>query len=237
MSKTVTDPKIIVALDYPDAAPALYLTTLLRPELCRLKVGKELFTAAGPQLVEQLMQRGFEVFLDLKFHDIPNTVAQACKVAAALGVWMVNVHALGGRHMMEAAQEALANVRMPPKLIAVTVLTSMGQDDLADLGIADTPAQLVLRLAQLARNSGLDGVVCSAQEAGLLRRECGEEFCLVTPGIRPAQSGMDDQVRVMTPQAALESGASYLVIGRPITRAEDPLQALQEISRQIGDVA
>jgi orotidine-5'-phosphate decarboxylase len=237
MSKPVTDPKIIVALDYPQATPALELAARLQPQLCRLKVGKELFTAAGPQLVGQLMQRGFEVFLDLKFHDIPNTVAQACKAAAALGVWMVNVHALGGRRMMEAAQEALANVDRPPKLIAVTVLTSMGQDDLAELGIGDPPAQLVLRLAQLARNSGLDGVVCSAQEAALLRRECGEAFCLVTPGIRPAQSGMDDQMRVMTPQAALENGASYLVVGRPVTRAEDPLRALQEISRQIGDVA
>jgi len=184
-----------------------------------------------------LMQRGFEVFLDLKFHDIPNTVAQACKSAAALGVWMVNVHALGGRRMMEAAQEALANTAQPPKLIAVTVLTSMGQDDLAELGISDAPAQLVLRLAQLARNSGLDGVVCSAQEAALLRRECGEAFCLVTPGIRPPLAGMDDQTRVATPRAALENGSNYLVIGRPITRAASPLLALQEISQQIGDVA
>lgn len=231
------DPKIIVAMDYADAESALQVSGRLSPALCRLKVGKELFVAAGPQLVEQLMHNGFEVFLDLKFHDIPNTVAQACKSAAALGVWMVNVHALGGRRMLEAAQEALANVSKPPKLIAVTVLTSMGQEDLLELGINGSPAQLVLRLAQLARNSGLDGVVCSAQEAALLRRECGEEFCLVTPGIRPAQSGMDDQMRVMTPQAALKNGSSYLVIGRPVTRAVDPLQALQEISQQIGDVA
>ena len=231
------DPKIIVAMDYADAKSALELAAQLQPALCRLKVGKELFTASGPQLVEQLMQRGFEVFLDLKFHDIPNTVAQACKSAAALGVWMVNVHALGGRRMMEAAQEALANTAQPPKLIAVTVLTSMGQDDLAELGISDAPAQLVLRLAQLARNSGLDGVVCSAQEAALLRRECGEAFCLVTPGIRPPLAGMDDQTRVATPRAALENGSNYLVIGRPITRAASPLLALQEISQQIGDVA
>jgi orotidine-5'-phosphate decarboxylase len=230
------DPKIIVAMDYADAKTALQASVQLSPALCRLKVGKELFTAAGPQLVEQLMRGGFEVFLDLKFHDIPNTVAQACKAAAALGVWMINVHALGGRRMMEAAQESLSGLAHPPRLIAVTVLTSMGQDDLAELGIGDSPAQLVLRLAQLARNSGLDGVVCSAQEAALLRRECGEEFCLVTPGIRPAQSVMDDQMRVMTPQAALENGASYLVVGRPITRAADPLQALQDISQQIGDV-
>jgi orotidine-5'-phosphate decarboxylase len=231
------DPKIIVALDYAEAKPALELAGRLRPELCRLKVGKELFTAEGPQLVEALMQQGFEVFLDLKFHDIPNTTAQACKAAAALGVWMVNVHALGGRRMLEAAQEAVASAARPPKLIAVTVLTSMGQEDLAELGIASTPAQLVLHLARLARDSGLDGVVCSAQEAALLRRECGQEFCLVTPGIRPAEAGVDDQMRVMTPRAALENGSSYLVIGRPSTRAADPLLALQEISQQIGGVA
>ncbi len=232
-----SDPKIIVAMDYAEARPALELATQLRPELCRLKVGKELFTTAGPQLVEQLMQRGFEVFLDLKFHDIPNTTAQACKAAAALGVWMVNVHALGGRRMMEAAQEAMASVSKPPKLIAVTVLTSMGQEDLTELGIAATPAEMVLRLATLARASGMNGVVCSAQEAPLLRAQCGNEFCLVTPGIRPAQAGLDDQMRVMTPREALDNGSSYLVIGRPITRAIDPLQALQEISQQTGDAA
>jgi orotidine-5'-phosphate decarboxylase len=231
------DPKIIVAMDYAEARPALELAAQLQPELCRLKVGKELFTAAGPQLVEQLMQRGFEVFLDLKFHDIPNTTAQACKAAAALGVWMVNVHALGGRRMMEAAQEAMASVNKPPKLIAVTVLTSMGQEDLTELGIAATPAEMVLRLATLAHASGMNGVVCSAQEAPLLRAQCGNEFCLVTPGIRPAQAGLDDQMRVMTPREALNNGSSYLVIGRPITRAADPLQALQEISQQTGDAA
>ena len=233
----MTDPKIIVALDYPEAVPALDLAARLEPTLCRLKVGKELFTAAGPHLVEQFMQRGFEVFLDLKFHDIPNTVAQACKAASALGVWMVNVHALGGRKMMEAAREAVAQADKSPKLIAVTVLTSMAQEDLAELGIAATPAELVLRLAALARDSGLDGVVCSAQEAALLRRACGSEFCLVTPGIRPADAAADDQSRIMTPRAALEAGSSYLVIGRPITRAADPLRALQEISKQIGGVA
>ena len=231
------DPRIIVALDYPEAAPALDLVARLEPALCRLKVGKELFTAAGPQLVEQLVQRGFEVFLDLKFHDIPNTVAQACKAASALGVWMVNVHALGGRRMMEAAREAVAQAAKPPKLIAVTVLTSMAQEDLAELGIAATPAELVLRLATLARDSGLDGAVCSAQEAALLRRACGSEFCLVTPGIRPADATADDQSRIMTPRAALKAGSSYLVIGRPITRAADPLRALQEISQQIGGMA
>ncbi|MDD5181132.1 MAG: orotidine-5'-phosphate decarboxylase [Gallionellaceae bacterium] len=233
----MSDPKIIVALDYPNAQPALDLVARLEPSLCRLKVGKELFTAAGPQLVEQFMQRGFEIFLDLKFHDIPNTAAQACKAAAALGVWMVNVHALGGRKMMEAASEAVAQAARPPKLIAVTVLTSMAQEDLYELGIAGTPADMVLRLATLARDSGLDGVVCSAQEAALLRQHCGSAFCLVTPGIRPADAAADDQSRIMTPRAALESGASYLVIGRPITQAADPLQALQGIAGQIGEQA
>ncbi|MBI3903034.1 MAG: orotidine-5'-phosphate decarboxylase [Nitrosomonadales bacterium] len=231
------DPRIIVALDCPSAVPALELAARLEPALCHLKVGKELFTAEGPQLIEQFMQRGFEIFLDLKFHDIPNTTAQACKAAATLGVWMVNVHALGGRKMMEAASAAVAQAAHPPKLIAVTVLTSMAQEDLSELGLAATPAEMVLRLAQLARDSGLDGVVCSAQEAPLLRQHCGKEFCLVTPGIRPADAAADDQSRIMTPRAALENGASYLVIGRPITRAADPLQALQQISQQIGGMA
>jgi orotidine-5'-phosphate decarboxylase len=234
---TDTPPRIIVALDYPQAAPALDLVARLEPSLCRLKVGKELFTAAGPQLLEQLMRRGFEVFLDLKFHDIPNTTAQACKVAAAMGVWMVNVHAMGGRKMMEAAREAVAQAAHPPKLIAVTVLTSMAQEDLAELGILATPAEMVLRLAKLAQDSGLDGVVCSAEEASLLRRACGSAFCLVTPGIRPADAEANDQSRIMTPQRALESGASYLVIGRPITRAADPLRALQKILQDIGGMA
>ncbi|MBI3221790.1 MAG: orotidine-5'-phosphate decarboxylase, partial [Nitrosomonadales bacterium] len=200
------DPKIIVALDYPSAEPVLALADRLQPSLCRLKVGKELFTATGPALIEQLQKRGFDIFLDLKFHDIPNTTAQACKAAASLGVWMVNVHALGGRKMLEAAREAVAACNHRPKLIAVTMLTSMAREDLVDLGIADTPAEMVLRLATLARDSGLDGVVCSAQEAALLRRHCGTEFCLVTPGIRPAQASLDDQSRVMTPQAALQAG-------------------------------
>ena len=233
----MSNPRIIVALDYPDADSALELVARLDPALCRLKVGKELFTVAGPQLVEQLMRRKFEVFLDLKFHDIPNTTAQACKAAANLGVWMVNVHALGGRRMMEAAREALANFNTPPKLIAVTVLTSMAQADLLELGITATPAEQVLRLAALAQASGLDGVVCSAQEAALLRKQAGAGFCLVTPGIRPADTSADDQSRIMTPRAALENGSNYLVIGRPITKAVDPLLALQKISNEIGGLA
>ncbi len=233
----MNDPKVIIALDYPEAAPALLLADKLQPSLCRLKVGKELFTATGPALLERLMNRGFEIFLDLKFHDIPNTTAQACKVAAGLGLWMINVHALGGRKMMEAAREAIANIPLRPKLIGVTLLTSMAQDDLAELGIKATPAELVLRLATLARDSGLDGVVCSAQEAAVLRKEFGDQFCLVTPGIRPANASRDDQSRVMTPLAALQAGANYLVIGRPITQSADPLRALLEIDNEIGAVA
>jgi len=229
----MADPKIIVALDYASATPALALVDRLEPSLCRLKVGKELFTASGPKLLEQLMQRNFEVFLDLKFHDIPNTTAQACKVAASLGVWMVNVHALGGRKMLEAAAEAVIHSAQRPKLVAVTMLTSMGQHDLADIGINATPAEMVLRLATLARDSGLDGVVCSAQEAALLRKKCGMGFCLVTPGIRPVQVSADDQARIMTPRAALQAGSNYLVIGRPVTQAADPLQALRDIHQEI----
>jgi len=203
--------------------------------MCRLKVGKELFTATGPHLVESLQQLGFEVFLDLKFHDIPNTTAQACKSAAALGVWMVNVHALGGRRMLEAAREVLANVERRPQLIAVTILTSMAQNDLREIGIESSPAQMVSRLARLSQECGLDGVVCSAQEAAILRAQCGADFRLVTPGIRPAQAAADDQSRIMTPRAALAAGASYLVIGRPITQAPDPLRALQDILKETGD--
>jgi orotidine-5'-phosphate decarboxylase len=237
MNNLRKDPRIIVALDYPQAAPALALAQRLDPSLCRLKVGKELFTAAGPQLVEQLQQCGFEVFLDLKFHDIPNTTAQACKAAAAMGVWMVNVHALGGKRMMEAARDALVNVANRPKLIAVTILTSMAQEDLHGIGINASPSQMVPLLAGLANDCGLDGVVCSAQEAFLLRQQLGRDFCLVTPGIRPANSAANDQSRIMTPRAALEAGSSYLVIGRPITQAPDPLVALQEIIKETGDMA
>jgi len=231
----LSDPRIIVALDYPQAAPALSLARQLQPVMCRLKVGKELFTATGPHLVESLQQLGFEVFLDLKFHDIPNTTAQACKSAAALGVWMVNVHALGGRRMLEAAREVLANVERRPQLIAVTILTSMAQNDLREIGIESSPAQMVSRLARLSQECGLDGVVCSAQEAAILRAQCGADFRLVTPGIRPAQAAVDDQSRIMTPRAALAAGASYLVIGRPITQAPDPLRALQDILKETGD--
>jgi orotidine-5'-phosphate decarboxylase len=228
------DPKIIVALDYSAAGPALALAGRLEPNLCRLKVGKELFTAAGPELVEKLLKMGYGIFLDLKYHDIPNTAAQACKVAASLGVWMINVHALGGRKMLVAARKAIDSCVYRPKLIAVTMLTSLDQEDLSDIGIIATPAEMVMRLATLARDSGLDGVVCSALEASLLRKHFGSEFCLVTPGIRQSMGSLDDQSRVMTPQAAVQAGSSYLVIGRPITQASDPLQALLDINQEIG---
>jgi orotidine-5'-phosphate decarboxylase len=231
----MSDPKIIVALDYPIAVSALALADKLEPALCRLKVGKELFTAAGPALVEELIHRGFEIFLDLKYHDIPNTTAQACKAAAGLGVWMVNVHALGGRKMLEAAREALESGSHRPKLVAVTMLTSMAQQDLAEICIDARLTDVVLRLATLARDSGLDGVVCSAQETVMLRKNCGNEFCLVTPGIRPAHSSPNDQSRVVSPKAAMLAGSTYLVIGRPITQAADPLQALLMINQEIGE--
>lgn len=227
------DPKVIVALDFADAHSALDLARRLDPAQCRVKVGKELFTAAGPALVEQLVQRGFGVFLDLKFHDIPNTVASACRTAAKLGVWMLNVHAFGGKAMMEAARAAIPAGAGAPRLIAVTLLTSMGQADLADIGVLGAPDDVVMRLAALAQTCGLDGVVCSAREARALRALGGTGFMLVTPGIRPADAGADDQQRVMTPAGAIAAGASYLVVGRPITRAPDPVAALERINREI----
>jgi orotidine-5'-phosphate decarboxylase len=225
--------KIIVALDFADAAAALALVARLDPALCRLKVGKELFTVAGPELVRVLVARGFEVFLDLKFHDIPNTVAAACRAAAGLGVWMLNVHASGGRRMMTAAQQALADMPQRPRLIAVTVLTSMSAEDLIEVGVSDVPADQVLRLARLSHACKLDGVVCSAQEAAMLRADLGAAFRLVTPGIRPAGTEVGDQRRVMTPAEALRAGATDLVIGRPITAAADPLAALKQIQSDI----
>lgn len=231
---TSFDPKVIVALDFADPRAALDLAQRLDPAQCRVKVGKELFTAAGPAVVEQLVSRGFGLFLDLKFHDIPNTVASACRAAARLGVWMVNVHAFGGRPMLEAAREAVGAGPQSPRLIAVTLLTSMTAADLVDIGVAGSPDEVVSRLAALAKACGLDGVVCSAREAPTLRARCGAGFSLVTPGIRPADAAVDDQQRVMTPAGAIAAGASYLVIGRPITRAPDPLAALERINREIA---
>ncbi|HQS44787.1 MAG: orotidine 5'-phosphate decarboxylase [Methylotenera sp. 24-45-7] len=223
------DPKIIVALDYADADSAFKLVSQLDPNLCRLKVGKELFTAAGPQFVEKLTRSDFGVFLDLKFHDIPNTVAKACSAASNLGVWMLNVHASGGMEMMQAAKQAVDSNSNNPLLIAVTVLTSMNQQTLNQIGIHTELATHVLNLATLTQQAGLDGVVCSAMEAKSLRTTLGNDFCLVTPGIRPTNASKDDQSRIVTPKDALELGSSYLVIGRPITQAANPLAALEAI--------
>ncbi|MDQ1362548.1 MAG: orotidine-5-phosphate decarboxylase [Pseudomonadota bacterium] len=230
----MNDPKIVVALDYPQQHLALNLVAQLDPSMCRLKVGKEMFTRFGPSLIEKLHNQGFQVFLDLKYHDIPNTVAAACVAAADLGVWMINVHALGGRRMMMAAAEALAKKTKSPLLIAVTVLTSMSQEDLSELGIAHSPAELALSLAAMAKDTGLDGVVCSAQEASAMRQQSGRDFLLVTPGIRLADGAQDDQRRIMSPHAAMQAGASYLVIGRPITQAKDPVAVLHKITAEIA---
>ncbi|MDR9424615.1 MAG: orotidine-5'-phosphate decarboxylase [Marinobacter sp.] len=234
---TSDDPKIIVALDFPSRDPALALVDQLDPKKCRLKVGKELFTRSGPQLVEALQGRGFEVFLDLKFHDIPNTTSAAVAAAADLGVWMVNVHASGGEKMMTACRERLEPFGADkPLLIAVTVLTSMTAEDLTAIGIPNSPEAQVSRLATLTRNCGLDGVVCSAQEAPRLKKEQGAEFQLITPGIRPLTADKGDQQRIMTPTDALKAGSDYLVIGRPITQAADPLAALEAIHAEVLSV-
>jgi orotidine-5'-phosphate decarboxylase len=229
------DPRVIVALDFADPAEAMALVRKLDPAACALKVGKELFVVSGPEYVRRMTERGFRVFLDLKFHDIPNTVAQACAAATRLGVWMLNVHAAGGRAMLVAAREAVARTAAEldaprPLLIAVTLLTSLGAGDVAEIGFAGAPEAVALRLARLAAESGLDGAVCSAAEAAALRRELGTAFKLVTPGIRPAGSAADDQARIVTPESAIASGADYLVIGRPITRAPDPVAALARIN-------
>ena len=225
---------VIVALDFANEHDTLTFVRRLSPELCQLKIGKELFTATGRSLVEKLIQQGFKLFLDLKYHDIPNTVAQACKVAADMGVWLVDMHASGGRRMMEAAADAVANYHQRPQLIGVTVLTSMEQGDLRELGFTQTPEELVLAWAALAKDSGLDGVVCSAHEAQALRQSLGNEFLLVTPGIRLDVVGNnDDQRRIMTPQQALAAGSSYLVMGRPITQAADPVAVLQQINHGV----
>ncbi len=231
----MVDPRIIVAIDKPDGASARSLAAALDPELCRIKIGKESFVAAGPKLVENFQNLGFEIFLDLKFHDIPNTVAEACKAAARLGVWMVNVHSSGGRAMMIAARNAIdqSSTGDKPKLIGVTALTSLTEFELNEIGVAGTLDDQVSRLARLSAECGLNGVVCSALEALLLRQEFNPAFLLVTPGIRLPSASHDDQARVVTPQVALRAGASYLVIGRPITAAKDPRAALEEIHLMI----
>lgn len=233
--KSMSNSKVVIALDYDSEHNALEFVDKLDPSQCRLKVGKEMFTLFGPEFVRKLVARHFDVFLDLKFHDIPNTVAKAVAAAAELGVWMVNVHASGGQRMMKAAKAALVPYGdKAPMLIAVTVLTSMEQEDLAQMGVNITPAEQVSRLALLTKNSGLDGVVCSSQEAAMLKAELGTSFQLITPGIRPAGCDRGDQRRVMTPREAVDAGADYLVIGRPITKAAEPKAELEEINASLA---
>ncbi|WP_371189182.1 orotidine-5'-phosphate decarboxylase [Thalassotalea maritima] len=230
----MSDAKVVVALDFAEQAQALSFVDKIQPSDAKLKVGKEMFTHFGPEFVKGLVNRGFDVFLDLKFHDIPNTVAKAVQAAADLGVWMVNVHASGGTKMMTQAKTALESYGDDaPLLIAVTVLTSMSEHDLRELGINVSPEQHVMNLAKLTQQAGLDGVVCSAQEAAMLKQNLGQDFKLVTPGIRPVGSAVDDQKRIMTPPQAIDLGVDYLVIGRPITKAADPHQVLQEINQSI----
>jgi orotidine-5'-phosphate decarboxylase len=229
--------RIIVAFDVATEREALELAAQLDPGLCRAKVGLELFSAAGPRVVTALRERGFDVFLDLKFHDIPTTVARACTAAAELGVWMLNVHALGGAQMLRAAREAVEKGTHKPLLIAVTLLTSHDDAAVAEIGLAGDIAAHVTRLAGLAHTCGLDGVVCSPREVAGLRGRFGGAFKLVTPGVRPPGSGTQDQARTLTPAEALAQGADYLVIGRPITRAADPRAALVAIAASIEPVA
>ncbi|MGD2159982.1 MAG: orotidine-5'-phosphate decarboxylase [Gammaproteobacteria bacterium] len=231
----MTDSRIIVALDFPDESSALDLVERMNPELCRVKIGKELFTCCGPELVRRIVNAGYDVFLDLKYHDIPNTVANACKAAADLGVWMLNVHALGGPAMLAAARSALTYPEAP-KLIAVTILTSSSEEDLKAVGIEHTPEEMVKRLALLTREQGLDGVVCSAQESAELKSLLGMDFLLVTPGIRLSTDEAGDQKRIVSPVDAVRKGADYLVIGRPITQADDPIQKLLTINSDISQL-
>ena len=229
-----TESPIIIALDYPSLDAALCMADQLDPARCRVKVGKELFTRSGPAVLEALHGRGFEVFLDLKFHDIPNTVASAVQAAAEQGVWMVNVHASGGQRMMEAATQRLEQHGLATHLIAVTVLTSMQAEDLADVGINAPLAEHVERLALLAKQSGLHGVVCSAQESARIKTLCGDSFLKVTPGIRPSFAATNDQQRIMTPSQAIQAGSTHLVIGRPVTQAADPMIALEAIEAELA---
>ena len=233
-TETERGPRIIVALDFPSAEQAFAFSRRLDPRLCRVKVGFELFVSGGPSLVQALTGSGFDVFLDLKFHDIPNTVAAACRAAAGLGVWMINVHASGGTEMMTAARDAVRDRPERPRLIAVTVLTSMDDADMAEIGIREAAAGHALGLAGLAARAGLDGVVCSAAEAREMRRQFGDDFLLVTPGIRTGACAGDDQKRIMTPGEAIEAGADYLVMGRPITRVDAPLMVLEAVDEAVG---
>lgn len=240
--------RVIIAMDVPSREAAISLAKKLDTSLCRLKVGMELFTAAGPAVVEDLRNLGFDIFLDLKFHDIPNTVAGAIRSAAGLDVWMINVHCLGGRKMMEAAANEARKSSKPPILIGVTILTSMDENDLIQVGIKSDMTDAIsgvpwkihqgpmVRLAKLAQESGLDGVVCSGQEASVIRNATNESFILVTPGIRLPDGNQDDQARIVTPEMAIQSGASYLVVGRSIIGAADPIAALHDFNNRIASI-
>lgn len=229
----VNSSRLVVALDFDSAEECMGMIDRLSPDNCRVKIGKELFTSCGPSIVSAVQDKGFDVFLDLKFHDIPNTVAKAVKAAAELGVWMVNVHAAGGPRMLEDAANVLAHYKEKPHLIGVTVLTSMEQVELDAIGLMQSPLAQVVRLAKLAKNAGLDGVVSSGKEVATIKQVCGDGFLCVTPGIRPTSAASDDQRRIMTPSQAIAKGSDYLVIGRPITRSDDPLKAATEIDSEV----
>ena len=233
----VSGPRIIVALDFPDTHALLNFVDRLHPEACRLKIGKEVFTREGPKLIEQLMKKGFDIFLDLKFHDIPTTVAKACLSACELGVWMMNVHALGGSRMMKkVTEEVQLHYASAPLLIAVTLLTSLNESDLQELNFTGDMTSNVLRLASLAKQSNMQGVVASAWEAKAIKAACGQNFIVVTPGIRLDHDSKDDQHRIMTPTQAVENGADYLVMGRPITSAAEPLCVLERITSDLQKI-
>ncbi len=236
MMRETETARIIVALDYEELPPAIELAEKLDPKLCQLKVGKAMFTRFGPELVKRLQQMGFAIFLDLKFHDIPHQVALACAAAADLGVWMLSIHTLGGKEMMAAARQAIAKFSRPPLLVGITLLTSMSTAQANEVGLQGEASNIVQHLAQLAQNTGLNGVVCSAQEAAMLRSILKQDFCLVTPGIRLTSEIVDDQKRIVTPTAAIEAGANYLVIGRPITQAKNPEQVVLQITQQIKSI-
>ncbi len=228
---------IIVALDFPNADMAVDFAKKLDSNKVRVKVGKELFVASGPEIVKRLQELGFQVFLDLKFHDIPNTTAKACLEAAKLGVWMTNIHASGGAGMMRQVMQTLGELKKRPLITAVTVLTSMDEQTLQTLGVVVSLEEQVNRLATLAKDNGIDGVVCSALEAKRLKQKLGKDFILVTPGIRLAESSQDDQHRIMTPEKALQAGSDYLVIGRPITQSDDPQKTVETILSSIAHLS
>ena len=225
------DNRVIIPLDLEYSA-AIDMASNFDPSNCRLKIGSQLFTSSGPKIIKELDFKGFEIFLDLKFHDIPNTVYEAVRSAADLGVWMINVHASGGKNMLEASKNALIDFDEPPLLIAVTLLTSLSENSIQEIGLNNLSEQ-VLRLAKLSHECELDGVVCASSDTVIIKKEFGKEFITVTPGIRPDQSNLNDQSRVSTPSEAVKNGSDFLVIGRPITESDDPAGALKDIYKQI----